>query len=417
MRSLVLVLVGVVAGCAPQPKLPESLDTNGGSSSSGDTGHTTGPSTDGGASSDGPGGAEAGSGEGGESSGEASTGGCEAEGCEEQPPTLLWSVEVEQTYGDGACLDIVEDGQGGLFASYIGYGFEAYSDVIAVDSSGEFTGLGRGADTGAYIGLAPRGPGLFDWAAASGHVGIADQTLQNLDGGLLTSDVDQIRAMTRSGDELVYVARTTPTYRCVVRTGSDPGTDSLPFDCAPNFSLERLAVDGFGNRFYAEPNAYRVQRLDPAGLLYGQLDGRWNRVGFDVAADPQGHLWVVGGLGSDGNDLFGSFIARHSAELDEDPVFEDSQEGDVAWTAVVMTVQGPVVFGHEGFGEFMHARGLSLDGALRWSWSMESPPRTYVDALALDAAGDLLLCGTRYTGVQTPVGSDVHQPVLYKFSF
>ncbi|MEM6992171.1 MAG: hypothetical protein AAF721_16795, partial [Myxococcota bacterium] len=266
-----------------------------------------------------------------------------------------------------------------------------------------------------YVAGATRGRGLFDWAAKSGHVGIADTTLSQLDGGTLAFDVDQIRAMAHAGDTLHYVARTTPSFQCTVRVGPDIRTDSVPFACAPDFTREGLALDGAGNRYYFEAGAYRVLRLDAAGLLYGSVDGRWNRVGIDVAVDPNGLVWVVGGIGSQGDTLFGGFIARHAFELSDEPAWEAEPDDTILWTAIAMGEYGPIVLGHEGYGERLHARGYDFDGALQWEWSHEPAPQTYVDAAAVDAEGSLIACGTRYEGHQTPIGDDEHHPVLFKF--
>lgn len=409
-----LVLLGALAACVPSPQLPSFLDTEGdeeSAASSGMVADAEGDSPSPGTSS------EDGNDSGDpDSADDASTSGdCDVAGCAVEPPALVWSVESDEIYGDGRCLGVADDGLGGLFASYVGYGFEAYSDVIAVDAAGSITALAGGTETGMYVGLASRGPGIFDWAAANGHVGIADQTLQNLDGGLLTYDVDQIRAMAAADAALHYVARISPSYRCVVRTGPDQQTDSVPFDCAPDFSPERLVLDTMGNRYYVEPRAYRVLRLDAAGLSYGSIESRWNRVGFDAAVDPQGHVWIAGGTGSGSGDLFGAFVAQHEFDLAEEPRWEETDDTGLLWTAIAMTPTGPVVFGHRGFGEELHARGYGLDGGVAWTWSQESSPQTYVDAVAVDAKGDLLVCGTRYSGVQTPVGNDVHYPTLLKF--
>ena len=344
-----------------------------------------------------------------------STGDCDELPCQELGPTLLWSAVSDEVYGDGFCQSVTEDGAGGLFAAYLGYGWEAYSDVFAVDADGTITGYGRGLDAGTYVDLAPRGPGLFDWAAQSGQVGIADTSLTNLDGGMLGFDVDQIRAMVRGPDTLHYVARTTPAFACVVRVGTDASTDSLPFPCAPNFTEESLHIDGLGNRYYAEPTAYRILRIDPAGLLYGSVDGRWNRVGLDAAVDPDGYVWIVGAIGSEPTNVFGGFIARHDFDLSADPTFEDAAEGAIVWTSVAMTDLGPVVFGHEGYGEYMHARGYDFEGTQRWSWSQEVLPQTYVNELSVDADGNLLVCGFEYMGVQTPVLGDARHPLFMKF--
>ncbi len=346
---------------------------------------------------------------------DGSTGGCEGAECGGGTPTLLWTTIADDNYGDGFCQSVTGDGEGGMFASYLGYGWETYSDVFAVDGSGQVTGRGSGAEAVSYVDLATRGPGLFDWAAASGQVGIADAGLTNLDGGMLAFDVDQIRAMVRGPDALQYVVRTTPTFQCVVRSGTDSMADSLPFPCAPNFSEEALLLDDLGNRYYVEPHAYRVRRVDPAGLAYGSVDGRWNRVGLDAAVDPDGNLWVVGAIGSDPSDVYGGFVARHAFDLAAPPPFEDAVEGPVVWTSVSMTSHGPIVFGHEGYGEYMHVRGLDFDGTTRWRWSQEVMPQIYVNETAIDTDGNLLACGYRFSGELTPVGSDIHHPLFMKF--
>lgn len=407
-----LVAVGVACGSAAPESTEADTDDASTSGSSDATTHAPGEDDDGppGDDTSGPGDTTTGT------DGDESSGDCGDETCTANAPTLLWSTLSDEIFGDGYCQSVIADGEGGLFASYIGYGFEAYSEVFAVDAGGRIRAQGQGADAGSYVDLAPRGPGLLDWAAASGHVGIADASLTNLDGGMLGFDVDQIRAMVRGPNGLLhYIARTTPTFQCVVRTGTDPETDSVSFPCAPDFVEEKLLIDGLGNRYYAQPRAYRVLRIDPAGLLYGSVDGRWNRVGLDAAVDPDGHVWVVGAIGSQPSDVFGGFIARHEFDLSAEPLFEDAEEGPVVWTAVTMTDDGPVVFGHEGYGEQMHARGLDFDGTDRWSWSQEFAPQTYVNEVAVDADGNLLACGYEYTGQQTPVVSDVHHPLFLKF--
>lgn len=407
MRTSIWFLLVVVSACgSPTADDAEAATDSSSSSGSSDT------------ASLGPGGDDSTAASGSTTdSDDDSTGACEHAECDGEAPMLTWETVSDEIYGDGFCQSVIADGQGGLFASYLGYGFEAYSDVFAVDSRGVIQGRGRGLAAGSYVDLALRGAALFDWAAASGHVGIADASLTNLDGGMLGPDVDRIRAMVRGPNALHYAVRTTPGLECVVRTGADANTDSVPFACAPDFTEERLLIDSLGNRYYFDSLAYRVLRIDPAGALYGSVDGRWNRVGLDAAVDPDGHVWVVGAIGSQPSDVFGGFIARHDFELAADPLFEDASRGSVVWTAVTMTADGPVVFGHEGYGEALHARGLDFDGMLRWSWSQEVLPQTYVDEVTVDADGNLLACGYRYTGEMTPVANDAHHPLFLKFQF
>jgi hypothetical protein len=413
MRFFIAAVALVTTGCVRPPDVDLSALTLTGTESEGAA--ETGASDDPTASDDADASDEASTGEHTTSSADTeSSAGC-AEECGGEPE-LLWLTTTDEIYGDGACLTVISDGQGGLVASFRGSGFETYGDVVAVDASGHIAAMGGNAEGGLFPGLSLRGPGLLDWASLDGRVGIADTTLANLEGGPLAFDVAEIRAMAADEDRLRYVARVSPSYNCVVRVGADPEFDSVPFTCAPTWTPEELHRDAMESWYYFEPWAYRVVRFDPVGLSWGSLEGRWNRVALDGAVDRDGQVWFVGAIGSGFDTVFGSFVARHDFGLAEEPAWELSAEDDVVWSAIATTPDGAIVLGHRGYGERLVGMGLTLDGDPLWSWEHEPEPRTYVDAISVDDAGDVIACGTRYTGVQTPVGSDVHNPMFLKLS-
>ena len=405
MRALSSLLALSVGACVSVPTIELS------SSSSGSEGGSSGgaSATDAGERS----------GEDGESSSGESSGG--SSGCGDDCPSegaeLAWLSHAEDYLGDGICQAVVGDGAGGVIASFRSTGWEMYHGrIFAFDGDGQHVVTGSNADSDTFPALALRTEGFLDWATLDGSVGIADGTLANLDGGPLAFDVAEIRAMAADGEWLRYVARLTPSFDCVVRVGTDASFDSVPFACSESWFPERLHRDGMENWYYFDLFAYRALRFDPQGLSYGSLEGRWNRVSLDAAVDPDGHVWFVGAIGSGHDAVYGSFVARHGFDLAEEPTWELAEEDDRVWTAIAMSGDGPVVLGHEGYGERLHAIGLSFDGDVRWTWEHEPEPRTYVDAVAIDESGDAVACGYRYTGEQTPIVTDVHYPMFMKLS-
>jgi hypothetical protein len=408
MRSTLACAVLLGAGCVTAPSI--DLLTSDGTDAQDETGDdpSGSPAT---------GQAEEVTGQPGETSEGSSDGssGC-GDGCSGEAH-LSWLTVSEDYDGDAICQTVIPDGKGGLVASFRSAGWEGYAGrVVAIDADGNHAASGGTVDGDLFPGLSLRTEGFLDWATLAGDVGIADATLANLDGGPLAYDVVEIRALAADGDRLRYVARLTPSFNCVVRVGADASFDSVPFTCTESWFPEELHHDAMGNWYYFDLFAYRVIRLDPEGLSWGSLEGRWNRVSLDAAVDPDGRVWFVGAIGSGHDAVYGSFIARHGFDIAEEPQWELAGEDDVVWTAIAMADAGPIVLGHEGFGERLHAIGLTFDGDVRWTWEHEPEPRTYVDAVAVDEAGDAVACGYRHTGEETPVGTAVHYPMFMKLS-
>ena len=389
MKTVPLALF--LTACVSAPALPE-LGTEDGSSEESDAGpdQTTAPPVtgpDGTSSTTGP--TTSGSSSDNDGSSESSSG-------EPSEPEVLWIAEPDGDLLGGRCLDVIADGEGGAVASFVTDpdSFGAGGLVLSLSDSGDETAT-RVLDQHQIEGLERAGVGAFAWVDTTGHAGQSSTSLDDLDGVALGGGiwaVDDV-ALTDSGTAYSVITGTL-LPECRIRHGA---VDTDPYFCGDEWDRWRIEPDGDGVAGALVGN-FGLVRVDGAGQIAAVLDYRYQRTVLDLAVGQNNEVWTVGGIGNpdEPGPTYGAFVARHDADLAEEPLWEGVEDGDTSlvWTGIVMDDDAPILIGRDADNE-PRVTALTSSGDLAWTLYLDLSSSSLLRHADLDDTGRLAICGER----------------------